>query len=101
MRMRSVVCMMAAAGLLVVSATQAEAYLGPGAGLSAIGSVVSVISAVFLAIAGLIWCPIKLLWRRAASATLLETVELKGGIETAHKCPGARSRSHSGFLRGA
>jgi hypothetical protein len=85
MRMRSVVCMMAAAGLLVVSATQAEAYLGPGAGLSAIGSVVSVISAVFLAIAGFIWYPIKRLFKRSAPATPVETVELKDGIETAHK----------------
>jgi len=85
MRMRSAVCVMTAAGLLVASATQAEAYLGPGAGLSAIGSVVSVISAVFLAIAGFIWYPIKRLFKRVAPAAPAETVERKDAVETSHK----------------
>jgi hypothetical protein len=53
-----------AAALLFISANAADAYIGPGAGLSAIGSVVSVISAVFLAIAGFVWYPIKRLFRR-------------------------------------
>jgi hypothetical protein len=83
--MRSVACMMGAAGLLIASATQAEAYLGPGAGLSAIGSVVSVISAVFLAIAGFIWYPIKRLFKRPASSTRMEPGELRDGVETGSK----------------
>ncbi len=82
MRMRNLGCAVAAAGLLIGSATQADAYLGPGAGLSAIGSVVSVISAIFLAIAGFIWYPIKRLFKRSAPA---EPLELKDGIETTHK----------------
>ncbi|HEX3666469.1 MAG TPA: hypothetical protein VHU23_14685 [Rhizomicrobium sp.] len=85
MRMRNVAYMTAMAGLLIGSATQAEAYLGPGAGLSAIGSVVSVISAVFLAIAGFIWYPIKRLFKRAAPAAPVEAVELGDGLETGSK----------------
>ena len=84
MQTRSLACAMAAMALRIGSATQADAYLGPGAGLSAIGSVVSVISGVFLAIAGFIWYPIKRLFKRAAPATP-EAVELKDGVETAHK----------------
>ena len=40
-------------------AMPAHAYVGPGAGLSAIGIVVGLISAVLLGIVGFIWYPIK------------------------------------------
>lgn len=53
-----------AATFLLASAMPAAAYIGPGAGLSAIGSVVGVISAVFLAIAGFVWYPVKRLLKR-------------------------------------
>lgn len=42
----------------------AQAYVGPGAGLTAIGTVLALIGAVLLALAGLIWYPIKSLIRR-------------------------------------
>ncbi len=42
----------------------ALAYVGPGAGLSAIGSVLALIAALFLALVGFIWYPIKRLLRR-------------------------------------
>ena len=42
----------------------AEAYVGPGAGLSAIGSALALIGAVLLMIAGFIWYPVKRLLRR-------------------------------------
>ena len=35
------------------------AYIGPGAGISAIGTVVAFIGAILLAIVGFIWYPIK------------------------------------------
>ena len=43
----------------IVLPNSALAYIGPGAGLSAIGTVVAVIGAFLLLIAGFIWYPIK------------------------------------------
>lgn len=40
-------------------AAQVHAYVGPGAGLSALGIVVGLIAAVLLGIVGFIWYPIK------------------------------------------
>lgn len=42
-----------------------EAYVGPGAGIAAIGTVVALIGGVILAIVGFIWYPIKRLLVRA------------------------------------
>ena len=38
---------------------QALAYIGPGAGLSAIGTLVAVIGAFFLLLVGFVWYPVK------------------------------------------
>jgi len=43
---------------------EALAYIGPGAGLSAIGSLIALIAAVFLGIVGFIWYPVKRMLRR-------------------------------------
>ena len=48
----------------------ANAYVGPGAGLSAIGSSIALIFGVFVAILGFIWYPIKRLLRGKQGATL-------------------------------
>lgn len=37
----------------------AEAYIGPGAGISAIGTVIALLGAILLAIVGFVWYPIK------------------------------------------
>lgn len=42
----------------------AYAYIGPGAGLSAIGSVLALIGAILLAILGFIWFPVKRLLKK-------------------------------------
>ncbi|QGY40294.1 hypothetical protein GM415_09205 [Pseudodesulfovibrio cashew] len=42
----------------------AEAYIGPGAGLSAIGSFLALVAAVVAAIFGFLWYPIKRMMRR-------------------------------------
>lgn len=42
----------------------AYAYIGPGAGLSAIGSFLALIGAILLAILGFIWFPIKRLIKK-------------------------------------
>jgi hypothetical protein len=85
MRVRIASAATAALALLLISTTAAEAYLGPGAGLSAIGSVVSVISAVFLAIVGFIWYPIKRLFKRVGSLTASRRTDAGAGIEPAGK----------------
>ena len=41
-----------------------EAYIGPGAGISAIGTVVALMGAILLAIVGFVWYPIKRLLSR-------------------------------------
>lgn len=45
----------------------AAAYVGPGAGLSALGSLLALIAAVLVAIAGFIWYPVKRLLRRRSA----------------------------------
>lgn len=42
----------------------AEAYVGPGAGLTALGTVIALILAVALAIIGFVWYPLKRLKRK-------------------------------------
>jgi flagellar biogenesis protein FliO len=46
------------AGAIFMPAT-ATAYVGPGAGLSAIGSLLALIAAIVLAIVGFLWYPLK------------------------------------------
>jgi hypothetical protein len=50
----------------LLAAAPAWAYIGPGAGLSAIGSIVALFAAVGLAIVGFVWYPVKRLRRRRA-----------------------------------
>jgi hypothetical protein len=42
-----------------VLAAPAQAYIGPGAGLSAIGTILTLIAAVFLGVVGFVWYPVK------------------------------------------
>jgi hypothetical protein len=46
---------------------QASAYIGPGVGLGAIGALIGVVVTVVLAIIGLLWYPLKRLYRRQQS----------------------------------
>ncbi|HVA13704.1 MAG TPA: hypothetical protein VNF99_10680 [Stellaceae bacterium] len=69
--------------ILAFSTGEANAYVGPGAGLSAIGSLVSVISALMLAVAGFVWYPIKRLLRLGKAAA----TKSAGGRQSR---PGAR-----------
>ena len=56
--------------LLCLSAGPAYAYIGPGAGLTAIGTVLALGAAILLAIVGFVWYPVKRLRqsRKAAAA---------------------------------
>jgi hypothetical protein len=58
-----------AAVIAVLAPSVAHAYVGPGAGITAIGSLIALVSAVLLAIVGFLWFPIKRMMRaRAAKA---------------------------------
>ena len=45
--------------LLFAIPQSAEAYIGPGAGISVIGTVIALFGAILLAIVGFIWYPVK------------------------------------------
>lgn len=49
----------AAAVMLAVTAMPAQAYMGAGAGLSAIGSILSFIGVLLLMVLGFVWYPAK------------------------------------------
>lgn len=46
----------------------AWAYIGPGAGLSAIGVLVALVGGVLLVIIGFVWYPAKKLYRKLSSS---------------------------------
>jgi hypothetical protein len=56
--MRFLTCF-AAFCLAFVLPDAAQAYIGPGAGLSAIGSVLAFLGVVVLLVAGFVWYPVK------------------------------------------
>ena len=68
----------------------AQAYVGPGAGLSAIGTIVAFVVAIVLMIVGFIWYPIKRLIKGKKDAStqdqlLPETDSKKADIEQPEK----------------
>jgi hypothetical protein len=48
---------------LLATSFSAEAYIGPGAGIGAIGTVVALFGAILLAIVAFVWYPVKRLLR--------------------------------------
>lgn len=50
--------------LTIGFAGSAHAYIGPGAGLGVIGTLVAFVGAVLLAIVGFVWYPLKRLFRK-------------------------------------
>ncbi|MDR3389555.1 MAG: hypothetical protein P4L92_21120 [Rudaea sp.] len=50
--------------LLLLSSASAEAYIGPGAGLSVLGSLWAVLVGIVLALFAILSWPIRILWRR-------------------------------------
>lgn len=48
---------------LALTPSLAQAYIGPGAGVSAIGAALALLAAVFFAIVGFLWYPVKRLIR--------------------------------------
>ena len=82
MHVRSVALLLILATFLLgAHSTAANAYVGPGAGLSAIGSLVSVVSALLLAIAGFVWYPLKRLLRRGRRRPVPTTTSNQSAAE--------------------
>jgi hypothetical protein len=50
---------LAVAVCLLSIATSAEAYVGPGMGLGVISAVLGFLTAILLAVAGMVWYPVK------------------------------------------
>jgi hypothetical protein len=57
-----------AAAVFALWATPAFAYLGPGAGLAAIGAFLALILGMIAAVFGFIWYPVKRLLRKKRAA---------------------------------
>jgi membrane-bound ClpP family serine protease len=63
--------LVAACSLVLVLATTlpAAAYIGPGAGLSVIGTILALVATLGLAIFGFVWFPLKRVLRQRRAAT--------------------------------
>jgi len=63
--------------LLFVSSVPAVAYVGPGAGLTLLGSLLGLIFAILFVLFGIVSWPLRMLWRRffAKKSTANETEE--------------------------
>ena len=62
--MSKFVCLLGKAQLLIIAVIASYsspllAYVGPGTGLTVIGTLIAVAAAIFLAIAGFVWFPVK------------------------------------------
>lgn len=56
---RDIVRSLALAASLITLSQSADAYIGPGAGISALGTVLALFGAILLGIIGFVWYPIK------------------------------------------
>jgi putative Mn2+ efflux pump MntP len=82
--------------LLIISlvfgvSASAAAYVGPGAGITLIGSLIAVIASVLLALVGFVWYPLKRLRERRKKRTVTkdelrtqkrDTVEENTNVDT-------------------
>ncbi|WP_299206228.1 hypothetical protein [uncultured Tateyamaria sp.] len=58
---------------LVVMPAAAQAYVGPGAGLTAIGTMIALLAALVLAIVGFVWYPVKRMLRARKAKADIQT----------------------------
>ncbi len=59
--------------VLALSPGMAAAYIGPGAGISAFGSLLALAATLFLAIVGFLWYPLKRLIKYRSTASTEDT----------------------------
>ena len=60
---------------IILFPATSHAYIGPGAGLSAIGAFLALVAAVVVAIVGFIWYPFKRIFRKRKQAQDLKRVD--------------------------
>jgi hypothetical protein len=63
---RPVLTWIAAVAAIGLVPDAALAYVGPGAGLTAIGTILAFLGAICLAVVGFVWYPVKRMLRRPA-----------------------------------
>ncbi len=71
---------LAALAATIIPAT-AHAYVGPGAGLTAIGTVIALLAALILAVVGFVWYPVKRLMAKRRADGSPSTAATQDGIE--------------------
>ncbi|WOH39211.1 hypothetical protein RI844_08300 [Thalassotalea fonticola] len=67
---------------LIAMSLPAYGYVGPGSGLSAIGTVIAFLGAIILMFFGLLWYPMKKIYRRIKGTPEEETEKNKLKQET-------------------
>jgi hypothetical protein len=82
-RLRLVYLLLLLGAVLPAWTPAAHAYVGPGAGLSAFGSLFSVVAALFLAVVGFVWYPVKRLFKRGKAHAPAATVSAPAGPDSA------------------
>jgi hypothetical protein len=78
--------------LLSLAAT-AEAYVGPGMGLGVIGALLGFVAALFLAVVGLVWYPLKRMIRPRRGGAVAAAA---GHAELANSEPQQRTELKTG-----
>jgi type VI protein secretion system component VasK len=73
--MNQVLIRLAIAVAILPVSLPVHAYVGPGAGLSAIGIALALIGAMFLMIAGFVWYPVKRLLKRREKQRVHDATE--------------------------
>lgn len=61
-----------AALFLASLASPAQAYIGPGAGLTAVGAFIAFIAAIVVAIVAFVWFPIRRMMRKSRAKTQVQ-----------------------------
>ena len=61
------------------------AYIGPGAGISIVGSIVGVLATIFFAIVGFIWYPIRRLLKKRKAKLQHKLAAEQQAVEAAEK----------------
>jgi hypothetical protein len=72
---------LAVAICLLSLATSAEAYVGPGMGLGVLAAVVGFLTAILLALAGVVWYPVKRMLRGKRTPTKEAAADLRPSPE--------------------
>lgn len=85
--MRSTIILLLVA-LLALAAVPAQAYVGPGAGISVLGSLLGILATIVVAIGAILFWPIrKLLRRRKAASAPVSTEAAPNDSTTADSPP--------------